>query len=503
MCINRPPMPHRMWDDQALRRDHSTPIVVMKNPSRSYDLLWLGVALLPLMALACMLAVPAQDYWWYLRLGRDILSQGAIPLVDAMSYSRAGLPIFYQQWLSGIIFYLIYQAGGATSTYLLRVLLISLTYGAVWFLMRSASGPRTATMLLVLLGLSTSNNWMIRPQLFAYPLFLLCLFAVYEWQSGNTRWLFYLPLSIFLWVNLHGSFILPFLMAGAALIFGSGNRKAMLYALLAMLLASLLNPRGIGVWQYLAFILNNPSDYLFSVEWRPPANAGWQMNIFFAWILLFVPLAENSKQKLSRLEWVLFLGFGWLAFSGIRYVIWFMLLLAIFTAKLIGEWTNRYIDRPVETINPRTNTTIALALFLLPLLLLPGVRDSWWQGAPEIYERTTTPLEAVEYLKSHEQLPGPLWNDYAFGSYLEFALPSRPVWMDARMYSFSLEQWEEYVRVAKADGWQEMFDREGINLLLLARVSQSMLIESASSSPLWCEQYRDDHAVIFSRCEAK
>lgn len=470
---------------------------------RSYDLLWLSMALLPLLALSFMLSVPAQDYWWYLRLGKDTLAQGAIPLVDTMGYSRAGEPIFYQQWLSGIIFYLVHRTGGAPLTFLLRAALIGVTYISIWFLMRPHIGARTAAILLILLGMSTSNNWMIRPQLFAYPLFTLCLFAIYQWEKDDNRWLFLLPLVTFFWVNLHGSFILPFLLAGVALLFGGGNRKFMAYAIGAMLIASLLNPHGLGVWGYLFFILNNPSDYLFSVEWRPPVNEGWQMNIFFAWLLAFPLLASISKQRLSRIEWVLFLGFGWLALSGIRYVIWFMFLLAVFTAKLIGEWTNAHIDKPIQKVNPRVNAAIALVLFILPLLFMPGVRDSWWADAPELYELSTTPVAAVEFLKSHEELPGPMWNDYAFGSYLEFALPSRPTWMDTRMYSFSQQQWEEYVRVTNADGWQEMFDREGVNLLLLSQAGQPYLIKAVSSSPVWCEEYRDDYAVIFSRGGAK
>ena len=505
----------------------------MKNPSRSYDLLWLSIALLPLLGLSFMLSIPAQDYWWYLRLGKDILEQGVIPLVDTMGYSRAGEPIFYQQWLSGIIFYLVYQTGTAPLTFLLRAVLIGITYTSIWYLMRSHVGARTATILLIVLGLSSSSNWVMRPQLFAYPLFMLCLFAIYEWQKGNNRFLFLLPLSTFLWANLHGSFVLPFLLAGAALVFGfiesspeftaktakdakknlflsvlrelrgSKKHQAMLSTIFAMLVASLLNPHGFGVWQYLVFILNNPSDYLFSVEWRPPVNEGWQMNIFFAWVLALPILASFSKQKLTWLEWVLFFGFGWLALSGVRYVIWFMFLLAIFTAKLISEWTNTYIDKPIEKINPRTNIAIAVMLLMLSLVFMPGIRDSWWEGAPNLYEPSTTPIEAVEFLKTREDLPGPLWNDYAFGSYLEFTLPSRPTWMDTRMYSFPQAMWEEYVRVTNGEGWQEMFNREGINLLLLSQAAQPNLIQSVSSTSLWCEEYRDDYAVIYSRCEAK
>lgn len=475
----------------------------MNQPSRSYDFLWLSIALLPLMGLSYLFAIPAQDYWWYLRLGGDIVSSASIPSVDTMSYSRAGLPIFYQQWLSGLIFYFVHQSAGSALTFLLRGLLIGASYGLEWFMVRRYSGARLATILVILLGLSSSNNWVMRPQLFAYPLFMLCVWAVYEWREGKHRLLFLPPLAVMFWVNLHGSFALPFILAGSALLFGGGNRKIMLLALGAMCFASLINPYGFGVWRYLVFILNNPSDYLFSVEWRAPSNDGWQMNVFFAWMLAFAPLAALSKNKLSLLEWAWFIGFGWLALSGIRYVIWFMLLLGIFSAKLLSEWSHAWTDRPVKRIIPPINVTLSTVLFLLPLIFLPGLRDSWWKSSPPLYELATTPIGAVEFLKAHEELPGPIWNDYAFGSYLEFALPSRPTWMDTRMYSFPPEQWEEYVRVSNAEGWREMFDREEINLLLLSAAAQPKLATAVSQSDLWREEYRDEYAVIFSRCEAK
>ena len=473
----------------------------MKNPTRSYDFLWLSIALLPLLGLSFMFAIPAQDYWWYLRLGKDILASGAVPLVDTMGYNRAGLPIFYQQWLSGVIFWLVYNLGGVALTYLMRAVLIGLSYGMLFGMVRRISGPRLAAMLIIVLGLSSSNNWVMRPQLFAYPLFIACVWAIYQWQDGNLRYLFLLPVSVLLWANLHGSFVLPFILAGSAFIFGKGERKALFIALVVMLVAVMINPHGAGVWKYLVFILNSPSDYLFSVEWRAPSNKGWQLNIIFGWLLAFAPLAAFSKYKLSTLEWVWFLGFGWLALSGIRYVIWFMFLLAIFSAKSLADWSNKGVDASVSKINPALNYSFATVFTLLSLLFLPGIRETWWENPPPLHELTTTPIAAVDWLSAHEELPGPIWNDYAFGSYLEFALPSRPTWMDTRMYSFPPEQWSEYVRVSRAEGWQEMFDREGINLLLLSSASQPDLIEAVSSSESWCERYHDQYAVIFSRCE--
>jgi hypothetical protein len=95
-----------------------------------------------------------------------------------------------------------------------------------------------------------------------------------------------------------------------------------------------------------------------------------------------------------------------------------------------------------------------------------------------------------------------LWNDFAFGSYLAFALPSRPTWLDSRFFVFPPEQMEEYQQISHASAeWSSLLRREGVNLLLLSITSQAKLVDSVSASTEWCEQYRDEYAVIFSRCE--
>jgi hypothetical protein len=89
-----------------------------------------------------------------------------------------------------------------------------------------------------------------------------------------------------------------------------------------------------------------------------------------------------------------------------------------------------------------------------------------------------------------------------FGSYLLFSLPSRPIWLDSRFYPFPPEQMDEYVRISQGSSdWETVFQKEGINLLLLSLARQPRLIENVEASNAWCEQYRDPYAIIFSRCE--
>jgi len=143
-------------------------------------------------------------------------------------------------------------------------------------------------------------------------------------------------------------------------------------------------------------MLNSPSDQLFATEWRPPANAGWQMNIFFGWLLLFIPLVAISPRRLSLLEWVWFLSFGWLALSGLRYVIWFMFIMASLSGALLGELLRSFKrDAVIENSTPAFNYVLAGLIFLLPLMMLPGIREAWWKDAPAPYHAATTPIAAI------------------------------------------------------------------------------------------------------------
>ncbi len=473
-----------------------------ERPLRSYDLLWLSLTLLVLVALSFLFPIRPQDYWWCLRVGRDIVSTGAVPVTENLSWSQAGQPILYEPWLACVVFERAHVWGGAGGVFLLRGLLIGLTYGLLWVLAGRDVSPQLAAALVLTAGLAGSNNWEMRAQLFAYPLFVLCLYILLAWQAGNDKLLWILPAITVLWANLHGSFVLSLALAGSAFLFGAGNRKSLLIALLLMTAGTLLTPHGVALWTHLYFMLTVPANQQFSLEWRAPVNEGWQMNVFFAWVLAFAPLAAFSSRRISVMEWVWFLAFGWLAFSGVRYVIWFLLLIVPLTASLLTGILPRKQNPPPKHRYAAFDIALSLFFVLLSLAYLPGIRETWWAQAPAAYEPTLTPIRAAEWLSQHPDLPGPMWNDYAFGSYLAYALPSRPVWVDSRFFPFTAAQMDEYLQISRGSPlWESAFEREGINLLFLSTVSQSALIKLVESSGRWCEQYRDETAVIFSRCE--
>lgn len=471
---------------------------------RSYDFLWLSLALLVLLPIALFLSITPHDYWWYVRIGKDIIESGSVPTVDTLSYTYPGRPIFYQPWLSAVIFWLAHDAGGATLTYLIKGISIVIAYGLIWMLARDAgTEPKFATLLIVLLGLSSSMNWSMRPQIFAYPLFAVTLFVLWHWHSGHAKLMWMLPIASLLWANIHGSFILAFILMGSALLFGAGDRKKLALWLVISFIVTFINPRGIFVWQFVPDMLTSPSDQLYATEWQPPVNAGWQMNIFFGWLLLFIPLVTLSPRRLSLLEWVWFLGFGWLALSGLRYVIWFMFIMTVLSGALLTNLLKLFRRESVPAnSNSAFNFTLSAIMLLLPLMVLPGIRESWWKDSPPPYHEATTPIAATQWLSAHPDLPGPLFAEYTFSSYLSFALPSRLLWIDNRFNAYPPEHWDKYQTISSArPQWESLLDKDKVNLLLLSLHSQRFLVQAVETSDEWCEQYRDKDAVIFSRCK--
>ncbi len=157
----------------------------MKTRSDTAAFLWLGLVLLIALSIAFLLPVTPQDYWWYLRVGHDTLASGAVPRLDTLTFTQAGTPVDYQSWGAAVLFWLIYQLGGLSLTVLLRGVLLAATYSLVWATARRAGAGRLGASLVLLAAvLTSSNNWSVRPQLFAYPLFALALFILYT--AGRT-----------------------------------------------------------------------------------------------------------------------------------------------------------------------------------------------------------------------------------------------------------------------------------------------------------------------------
>ena len=474
-------------------------LIIHEIPHNSGFLVY-SLVMMVLLSISVLLPLLPNDFWPYLRIGEEILKNRSIPTTEFMTYTQFGHPAVYLFWLPSLIFLGLYNLGGILLIEIISALCIGGFYTFLWLAMRELrANPLIAGIILFITALIGVNDWSTRPQIFTLPLFGLALLLVIKWQKLDNRFLWLLPVISMIWANFHASFIVLFFILIPALLIGKGNRKRLLLITLFSLFSTLINPYGIGLWSNLFAMVHNTSIINFSLEWQPPTNSGWQANLFFGILLLIPVLTAFSKPRIYLLYWIWFLGFGWMALSAVRYIAWFLPFEAILLIMLLNPIISRSQKRFNFFTNRKINLVIGIALLLLPISLLPGIRGLWWNQAPPLYNERT-PVNATNWLKQNSQLPGELWSDFSYSTYLTYALPERKLFMTNRFEDFPAQQLSDNRRIDEATyDWQTILDKYKVNLIMASTTSEPNLIQAALSSPNWREVYRDDQTVIFIR----
>ncbi len=463
---------------------------------------FLALSLVLMVVLLIDIVVPIypNDLWPYMRIGEEILRTRAIPTTEFMTFTQFGQPAVYLFWLPSLIFLGVFKLGGPTLISVLSSLSIATFYFLLWLCLRQYKvGFLTSAGLLLFSIITSIESWSIRPQTLAFPLFGLALLTIIKWQKGNNQLLWLLPLVTLVWTNLHASFIVVFLLAGPAILFGKGNKKYLLVVTILSLAATLVNYYGFDLWRQMFSMVGNQSINKYSIEWQRSVNEGWQKNVYFAVLLIIPLLTAWLKPKISLLNWIWFAGFGWMSLSAIRYDFWFVSVEVLLLGMMLGPVLDPVFSRKKFFQNRSINTITGILMLVIPFAFLPGLRGLWWQNATAVYQ-DTTPVKAAEWLKQNPQLPGELWSDFNYSTYLTYGLPERKLFMTNRFEDFPAEQFEDNDTITYAEpGWEEALQKYGINTVLASVLKDPKLIGALSSSPDWNIVYMDKDSYIFTR----
>ena len=482
--------PNRSTNDQHLPRKEFL----------TSEFLAFSFVMMVILSIVALLPLTPNDFFPFLRIGAEIIKTGHIPTTEFMTFTQFGKPADYPYWLSSLFLLGVYKLGGVTLTAIISMLCIGGYYTLLWLCLRELkTGLITSVFILIPFALIGALFFSTRPQILAYPLFGLAILFIIRWQKGEDRHLWALPLISLLWANLHGSFIVLFFILFPALIFGSENRKRLALFTFISLLSTLVNYYGIEVWTNVFSMVNNQSIRLYITEWKPPINKGWQLNLFFLGFLLIPVLTSAAKQKIKAIYWIWYLGFGWMALTSVRYIIWFLPFEALLLSILINPFFEKILGNSNRFQNRTLNTVIGVCFLIFPLALLPGIRDHWMQqSAPELDEMI--PEEATLWLNENPQLPDNLWCDFNYASYFTYELPQRKMFMSNRIEDLSTDLIEDYNQIGWAIyNWQSLLDEYNINMVMPSVKQQPDLIKVLSSAPDWKVIYRDQQAVIFLR----
>lgn len=498
------------------------------------DQLWVVVAMALVLFRPLIVPISPHDFWWHMATGRLITQTGTIPMVDSFSYTQAGEPFYNQGWLAQLLLYGLHSLGSIPLILVVQAAVIGVSYWLVLSLcIKRSNGAIQASVILLLLGVMpiSFDNWLVRPQSYAFPLFMGFLTILTLWRWGINRWLWLLPLLMIIWVNVHGSFVLggalialtfvgvlldtlfsPFLRSAAATappappLHDTVSLRWLFVWGVITAAAMFLNPRGVGVLGYVFDLLNTSSVTNLVTEWAAPTIRTGDGIRFFLFLIITTLILTYSRRAPNIADMVIVLPFLWLALGAGRNIVWFAMVFAPIVAVHFGsngmagrEASENEQDTSHRPSSPPPQPIInALVVGMLGLLLVVGL--PWVKPMlglpPEVGSLITpaTPVQAVEALQEEpsSERPAHLYHAMRFGSYMMWAAPEQPVFIDTRIELYPFEQWIDYRTLNSGEKIDELIAKYEIDGFLLHKEEQASLLQALQERSEWEVRYEDE-----------
>lgn len=477
-------------------------------PARDRSNQWPGWLLLLVVFIVALRPMEDFDTFWQLQSGKYILETGHFLYRDTFSITPDAFRLEHC-WLSDIIFYLHYLAGGYKLLSLLKTALITLCAFLLYRVnLRRGGDPLLIAPVLTLCLAASIASWVERPQLWTFLFSILYIMLLHKGREpGSKAWFWLIPMML-AWANLHAGCIFGFVLIGLFFIGEivrlvmkeSTGKKVLLLAGtgLAVFGVAFINPYGsiipLHVLAHLN-LTNISSGQQAIMEWLPPASD--QIVPFYVVFVLWGAVLLVKWKNNDPAEVIFFCAFLYMGTSQVRH--------SVFVPILAGFYLPVSLQYVVQKIWPEHNkanlfrsvcrygTLSALALFLS--LNVTSASLGWGLG------QSSFPVAATQFLQQN-RLPPTVYNFYDWGGYLMWKLyPEYQVFIDGR--NTSAEILEASNRIDNSwDGWLEDFRRYNVNTVISRTCYYDSggpvpLVETLAKDPGWVLVYRDDIAVVY------
>jgi len=447
-------------------------------------------------------------------IGEIIITEGYIPQADIFSHTRPGLPLTTTEWLSEVLYAAAHLFMGLDGVVLLAIILIAVTITLVFRETASRSGSYLAAFLFVFWMIAaTLFHWLARPHLFSWLLTAVWTVAVPRLARGEKTLLWQFPLLMLVWVNLHGGFIVGFLILLAYLAGWGLDRildkenppspdviKRLSLVSIVSLLVSLLNPAGLRVWNNVIGHVGDKTLMALQIDWHSPDFHTPNAWPFMLLVISLIFALFIKKKRLDSGQALLCAGLAALAFYSTRNIPFF----AIACFPVLGEALRdagvlRKSDGGISALQRelRGATWSILATVIVAFLLLTGkTLDTYKLG--NTFNPISFPVDAVTWLEEHPQ-SGNVYNEFTWGGYVLYRLwPETKVFIDGQTDFYGADLTEEYLTVLNAqENWESILDKYGVEWVLIPRsvaIAGQLKLEAE-----WTFLYEDDIAVIMRK----
>jgi hypothetical protein len=471
------------------------------------------------------------DTGWQIRTGDWILQNGRVPHTDLFSFTKSGQSWFAWEWLWDVIFSLIHRASGLSGVVLANTLILSVISVLLYRLVRRhASNDARALVVTLAAMCATAIHWLGRPHLLSWVLLLAALHLIDRAQEGRTQLLWWFPLLVAFWANVHGSFPLALLLlftygavntiqdvahAGFHDLWPALRRHRIWFlACAASLAASLLNPYGWHLHQHIALYLADAKQ-LNSISEFMPFDFHSSLAICVEAFLILGGCAAIACFRQGRwAQAIILLVWAHLAFKSARNVPIFVFL----AAPAIAEWITAALESvkraPVakwlrelsedllsfgkdfhafERVGRLPFIPVGAGLLLALLLgIFPGGRQPIAD-----FDARDFPVAATRLLAKHPDAR--VFTFDQWGGYLIYRLyPKMRVFADDRSDFYGADYLQEWVKALKARfDWRKELTRYSIDTVLLA--TDDPLSSVLKETREWKPVFDDGRAIVFEK----
>ena len=447
----------------------------------------------------------------HLAIGKYVLQGNLPPVNDIFSYTRYGSPFAPHKWLSGVLFYLSYVLFNEKGIVILSGGLLATTFTLIYSDRIAQINLRMPTFFLVMGGAAISSlHWITRPHLFTMLLLAIWLIWNERLASGKNISLWYFPIGMLLWNNIHGEFISGFLITFACLAGWFWDRlfnraeanpdtgKRIGFVLVTITLVTILNPVSFRAWTTVTSWMGN--DYLMShtQETIPPDFLQSKFLILLAFIAFSIFLLAMKREKLPTRNAFLLTGFTAMVLLSARNVhLYGVVAPFVLASTLTGSQNVFLVERIEDTILKFENRLSSLIWPGITILLGIIFLATTGFGRLGRFSPNYFPVQAVQWLKNHPQ-EGNMFNPFDWGGYISFTLwPEYRVFIDSQGDVYGEAFIREYEQIITLDsGWQEVLDKYQVDWAL---IPPKWVLASALSDKGWYEVYSDNTAIIVRR----
>ncbi len=495
---------------------------------------------------------------WHIRTGQLILTTHEIPRADPFS-TMAGQPWFAWEWLYDVAAGWLDNSAGLNGVVSFTAFIIAGLFAWTFrLLLRRGTNVLVALVLVLLAESASMIHCQARPHVVSW-LLTVVWFWILESSGkscdgshaslaespgariGRTWLLWLLPLLMLAWVNLHGGFLVGFVLLGIYWVsavwqwlklkqdrfddvlqkirIGRRVRNLTLTGVLSAA-ATFANPYGfklhIHIYRYLSnrFLMDHID------EFQSP-NFHYVAQKCFAGLLLLTLVALAAKRyKASASEGLLVLFAVYSGLYASRNIPVSSLLLIL----VIGPWLSDAMERLAETLSRQGSAVgwrgLASTAFLQRMktieLSLPGhlwsiaaIMLTCWiaahggkLGATPLmdahFDAKRFPVHAVDYLEKQD-VPGPLVGPDYWGGYLIYRLYPRVRMVVDDRHDFYGEQFlKSYLKMMHVEpGWEDFLLQNEAHTVVVPKASAVANI--LAENPGWQPIYSDDMAVVFVR----